>query len=94
LISLYSYLLDEKAVREPTKKYLLVATLTESKSGKSSYDKKSFGLKGQSGDVSKFSGKLMKNIDKKMNTLTTRVDRTLKEIQERLDILGERQMKQ
>jgi len=33
MVSLYSYLLTEKAVREPAKKYLLIATLTESTKG-------------------------------------------------------------
>jgi len=47
MIALYSYMLKEKAVRDPTKKYLLIATVTEHKkhgqknqSG-SSYDSKS-----------------------------------------------------
>jgi len=31
----------------------------------------------------------MKNMDRKMNALTTKVDKTLREIQEKLDILGE-----
>ena len=30
MITLYSYLLQEKAVREPSKKYLMIATVTDS----------------------------------------------------------------
>lgn len=34
MITLYSYLLREKAIRDPTKKYLLIATVTENKVNK------------------------------------------------------------
>lgn len=39
LIALYSYLLRDKAVREPSKKYLLIATVTEGKKGGGRNDK-------------------------------------------------------
>ena len=42
LIALYSYLMTEFAIREPSKRYLLIATVTEGKKGKSSGSSSSF----------------------------------------------------
>lgn len=87
LIALYSYLLKEKAVREPSKKYLLIATVTEGKKSSLRGDSNSIfsGSQANSGDSRSNQAKMMKHMDRRMNALTTKVEKTLKEITERLD---------
>ena len=65
MIALYSYLLKEKTIRDPTKKYLIIATVTDSKS--SSNENKGFFGNG-SGDA-KNNAKMIKAFDRKFASL-------------------------
>lgn len=84
MIALYAYLLQEKAVREPVKKYLLIASLTEGK--KQTYNDTSTLSSGNGNDDMKvLHNKMIKNLDRRLNNLTNKVEKTLKEIQEKLE---------
>lgn len=78
--------MTQKALREPSKKYLLIATVTESKKGKS-HSGSAGGHYGQgsSNDPKGLTTKTLKNMDRRLNNLTTKVEKTLKDIQEKLD---------
>jgi hypothetical protein len=77
LIGLYSYLLEEQAVREPSKAYLLIATVTEGR-------KRDQGAVTQVGGVNTdpriVQAKTLKSIDRRLNALSSKVERTLREI--------------
>jgi hypothetical protein len=88
LIALYSYLMNEKAIREPAKKYLLIATVTEGKKGKNTRSQGSASFGGnsnQGGDMKTLHAKMLKNMDRRLNNLTNKVEKTLKDISDRLD---------
>ena len=86
MIALYSYLLTETAVRDPAKKYLLIATVTEGRKkgalGKSDNSGSSGIIKsgGNIGEMRVMQTKMLKNFDRKMNTLSSKVEKTLKDI--------------
>ena len=88
LIALYSYLMTEKAVREPTKRYLLVATVTESKKNKGSNSSSVYGGNNNIGDMKGLQAKMLKNMDRRLNNLTSKVEKTLKDISDRLDTVS------
>ena len=75
-IALYAYLMDEKAIRTPGQNYLLIATLN---------DAKALQKHASEDDVKKSQQKQMKNFDKNIVGLGVKVERSLKDIQERLD---------
>lgn len=89
LIGLYSYLLEEKAVREPSKAYLLIATLTDSRKRMSKGDASNSQIGGGiNSDPRIVQAKMMKSIDRRLNTLQSKVERALKEIQEKSGAAG------
>ena len=87
--------MNETAIREPTKRYLLIATVTEGKKGKalgsSSRSAIAGGKSGNSGDFITMQAKMMKNMDKKLNDLQTKVEKTLKDISDRIDTASSQQ---
>lgn len=83
LIGLYSYLLEEKAVREPSKAYLLISTVTDNK--RKSKDPANSQIGGGLNSDPRFAqAKMMKSIDRRLNTLSSKVERALREIQEKV----------
>ena len=75
MIALYSHLLKKKAIRDPKKEYLLIATVTESKSNKKN-DSKGMFSSGSGGDDGKQSqSKALKSIDRKFALLTSKFDK-------------------
>lgn len=74
--------MNEFAIRDPSKRYLLIATVTEGKKGKSGSS--SNGLFA-SGDSRNAQAKMMKTMDRRLNNLTVKVEKTLKDISDRLD---------
>lgn len=85
LISLYSYLLEEKAVREPSKAYLLIATVTENRKRATKSDPSNSQIGGGiNADPRVAQAKMMKSIDRRLNTLSAKVERALKEIQDKV----------
>jgi hypothetical protein len=89
LISLYSYLLEERAVREPCKPYLLIATVTDNKRSLRK-DPSSSQISGglNTSDPRVAQAKMMKSIDRKLISLQGKVERALKEIQEKVGGAG------
>jgi len=87
LISLYSYLLTEKPIRGHGRKYLMIATVKEHKNGSTEGGFRQ-GNSG-AGDMGKAHAKLMKSMDKRFYNLQTRTEKQLKDIQDRLDTLGD-----
>lgn len=85
LIGLYSYLLEEKAVREPSKAYLLIATLTDNNRKRAKGDITASQIGGGiNSDPRIAQAKMMKSIDRRLNTLSSKVERALREIQEKV----------
>jgi hypothetical protein len=80
LIGLYAYLLEEKAVREPSKPYLLITTVSDNKRalGKDPANSQISG--GVNSDPRLAQAKMMKSIDRRLNTLSSKVERALREI--------------
>lgn len=87
--------MNQKVVREQAKKYLLIATVTEGKKGgKSAGLSRSSCFTGGSSSVSEMSvlhAKMLKNMDRRLNTLTSKVEKTLKDISDRIDTVSSNQ---
>jgi len=81
LMALYSYLLKEKAVRAPGDQYLLVATVTD---GAKKNELGGSQLSGISNDPRAQQAKSMKSIDRRLNSLQSKLDRTLKTLQDKI----------
>ena len=95
MIALYSHLLKEKSVRDPSKDYLLIVTLTENRAKKGGEGSKGGLFQGQGGDDSKSSqAKALKNIDRRFISITSRFEKQLKEINERLEQITEIQKRE
>ncbi len=69
----------------------MLATVTDRKNKADKVGKKSgiFGSKQGSGDMGKAQTKIIKSFDRKINSMQTKVDKTLKDIQDRLDTIGD-----
>lgn len=83
--------MNQKVVREPAQKYLLIATVTEGKKGKSSNHSRSSNFGGASSSASEMGAlhtKMLKNMDRRLNNLTTKVEKTLKDISDRIDTVS------
>jgi hypothetical protein len=80
LMGLYSFLLQETAVRAPGEQYLLVATVTETRTKEVGGSQ----LSGVNSDSSALQAKTMKNIERRLNQLQSKLDRTLKEIKDKV----------
>jgi hypothetical protein len=86
--------MTEKAVREPAKKYLLIATVTESKkNGKGNSGSSLYGGSNNAGDVKGLQAKMLKNMDRRLNSLTSKVEKTLKDISDRLETVASSQQR-
>jgi len=85
MIALYSYLLTDKSIRDPNKKYLLIATVTE--------HKKFSQFKESQQSEQKQQQKLLKTIERKFTQLQARVDKQIKDVQDRLDQVSDAQQK-
>lgn len=87
--------MNEYAIREPSKRYLLIATVTEGKKGKSLGSSSSSGLFGSgNSDMRSAQAKMMKNMDRRLNNLTVKVEKTLKDISDRLDSVSQQQQRE
>jgi len=66
---------------------LLLATVTEGKKGKSGL----FGSssRGEGGDMRFVQAKMLKTMDRRLNNLTNKVEKTLKDISDRLDTVSQ-----
>lgn len=84
LIGLYAYLLEERAVREPSKAYLLITTVTDNKRALRKDPSASQISGGLNSDPRVAQAKMMKSIDRRLNTLGSKVERALREIQEKV----------
>ena len=82
---MYAYLLQEQAVREPSKAYLLIATVTD---GRKRNDHTITQVGGMNTDPTVAQAKTMKSIDRRLNALSSKVERTLREIQEKASAPG------
>ena len=82
VIGLYAYLLQEKAVREPSKNYLLIATLADGRKRKN-LDGQQRQSGGINNDPRTVQAKMMKSIDRRLTALQTKVERALKEMSEK-----------
>ena len=79
--------MTQKAVREPSKKYLLIATVTETRKGKGHSSSSGFigGSGSGSSDPKGMQAKMLKTMDRRLNNLTNKVEKTLKDIQDKLE---------
>jgi hypothetical protein len=85
LIGLYSYLLYELPIRLPSRSYLLITTVTEGrKGGRKNLEGGQTQVGGVNSDPRVANAKMMKSIDRRLNTLSSKVERALKEIQEKV----------
>lgn len=76
LMGLYSYLLDEKAVRAPSDQYLLVAKVTDQRKGRSKRNSQQGGtqLAGAHNSPQDLQVRNMKTIELKLSTLQKKLD--------------------
>jgi phosphatidylglycerophosphatase A len=84
LIGLYSYLLEDKAVRDPKKDYLVITTLVENRKKALKDLTQSQINGGTTVDPWVAQAKLIKSIDRRLNQLSSKVDKSLREIQEKV----------
>lgn len=81
LIGLYSYLLTEQAIRVPAKQYLLLATVSDCrKRGSHGGEPGQTQMAGAASDPKTVQKKTMKNIERRLTSLQSKLDRSLKEI--------------
>lgn len=81
LIGLYSYLLTDQALRIPAKQYLLLATVSDCrKRGAHAMEPGQTQLAGVANDPKQVQKKTMKNIERRLTSLQSKLDRSLKEI--------------
>ena len=91
LIGLYSYLLTDAPIRDASMNYLLVATVTEGRKGtRKNMDGEQTQIGGTSNDPRAQQAKMMKDIERKINSLSSKVDRSLREIKEKVGAAGSR----
>ena len=89
LIGLYSYLLTDAPIRDASKNYLLVATVTEGRKGtRKNIDGEQTQIGGT--DPRAQQAKMMKDIERKINSLSSKVDRSLREIKDKVGAAGGR----
>jgi hypothetical protein len=75
MIGLYSYMLTDKPFRDLNKKYLAIATVEEKRGAKAK------------GDEKKNQAKMMKNFEKRIRGLETKVEKSFKDVMDRLDLI-------
>lgn len=93
MMALYSYLLRSKNIRDPSKKYLLIATVTDNRTAKRNDKQGGFNQQSTGGGASKDQMKLMKTFDRKIASMTQKLDKQMKDINDRLDNMMETQNK-